>query len=91
MHRAGPDFGAALELVNAHEFGNGTAIYTRGGGTAREFSHHVQVGMVGVNVPIPVPMAFHSFGVWRRRLDADHEVTPPGKLLIQTFAILLLL
>ena len=61
-----PDFTTAIDLVNAHEFGNGTAIYTRDGNTAREYTYRVQVGMVGVNVPIPVPMAFHSFGGWKR-------------------------
>jgi malonate-semialdehyde dehydrogenase (acetylating)/methylmalonate-semialdehyde dehydrogenase len=58
----------ALALVNAHEYGNGTAIFTRDGDTARQYTEHVQVGMVGVNVPIPVPMAFHSFGGWKRSL-----------------------
>jgi malonate-semialdehyde dehydrogenase (acetylating)/methylmalonate-semialdehyde dehydrogenase len=58
----------ALELVNTHEFGNGTAIFTRDGGTARRFAQSVQAGMVGINVPIPVPMAFHSFGGWKRSL-----------------------
>jgi malonate-semialdehyde dehydrogenase (acetylating)/methylmalonate-semialdehyde dehydrogenase len=68
--RAG-DFEQALELVNSHEYGNGTAIFTRDGDTARTFSSRVQVGMVGVNVPIPVPMAFHSFGGWKRSLFGD--------------------
>ncbi len=63
-----PDFEQALQLVNAHDFGNGTAIFTRDGGIARRFCHAVQAGMVGVNVPIPVPMAFHSFGGWKRSL-----------------------
>ncbi len=66
-----PDFERALELVNAHEYGNGTAIFTRDGDTARTFSSRVQVGMVGINVPIPVPMAFHSFGGWKRSLFGD--------------------
>jgi malonate-semialdehyde dehydrogenase (acetylating)/methylmalonate-semialdehyde dehydrogenase len=65
------DFDAALALVNDHEYGNGTAIFTRDGDTARTFSSRVQVGMVGVNVPIPVPMAFHSFGGWKRSLFGD--------------------
>ncbi len=69
-----PDFEAALALVNAHEYGNGTAIFTRDGDTARSFSSRVQVGMVGVNVPIPVPMAFHSFGGWKRSLFGDTHV-----------------
>ncbi len=69
-----PDFAAALELVNAHEFGNGTAIFTRDGDSARAFAHGVQAGMVGINVPIPVPMAFHSFGGWKRSLFGDHAM-----------------
>jgi malonate-semialdehyde dehydrogenase (acetylating)/methylmalonate-semialdehyde dehydrogenase len=71
------DFETALKLVNDHEFGNGTAIFTRDGGAAREFSRRVQVGMVGVNVPIPVPIAFHSFGGWKRSLFGDHHVYGP--------------
>ncbi len=67
-----PDFDAAVELINAHEFGNGTAIFTRNGHAAREFAQRIQVGMVGINVPIPVPMAFHSFGGWKRSLFGDH-------------------
>ncbi|HXW50535.1 MAG TPA: aldehyde dehydrogenase family protein, partial [Candidatus Acidoferrales bacterium] len=69
--------GEALELVNDHEFGNGVAIFTRDGDTARWFDHHVQAGMVGINVPIPVPMAFHSFGGWKRSLFGDHHVHGP--------------
>jgi malonate-semialdehyde dehydrogenase (acetylating)/methylmalonate-semialdehyde dehydrogenase len=72
-----PDLRAALALVNAHEFGNGTAIFTRDGDAARAFCHEVQVGMVGVNVPIPVPMAFHSFGGWKRSLFGDLHVHGP--------------
>jgi malonate-semialdehyde dehydrogenase (acetylating)/methylmalonate-semialdehyde dehydrogenase len=68
-----PDFAAALKLVNDHEFGNGVACYTTDGGTAREFSRRVNAGMVGINVPIPVPMAFHSFGGWKRSLFGDHH------------------
>jgi malonate-semialdehyde dehydrogenase (acetylating)/methylmalonate-semialdehyde dehydrogenase len=71
------DFEAALALVNEHEFGNGTAIFTRDGDTAREFARRVQAGMVGINVPIPVPMAFHSFGGWKRSLFGDHAVHGP--------------
>ena len=67
-------FEKALELINEHEFGNGTSIFTRDGDTARDFARRVQVGMVGVNVPIPVPMAFHSFGGWKRSLFGDHNV-----------------
>ncbi|HET9599250.1 MAG TPA: CoA-acylating methylmalonate-semialdehyde dehydrogenase [Anaeromyxobacteraceae bacterium] len=72
-----PTFGEALELVNRHEFGNGVALFTRDGHTAREFVHRVQVGMIGVNVPIPVPMAFHSFGGWKRSLFGDHHAHGP--------------
>ncbi|WP_028311695.1 CoA-acylating methylmalonate-semialdehyde dehydrogenase [Derxia gummosa] len=66
-----PDFGTAVELVNAHEFGNGVACYTRDGNIAREFARRIQVGMVGINVPIPVPMAWHGFGGWKRSLFGD--------------------
>lgn len=66
-----PDFSAALDLINRHEFGNGVSLYTADGNTAREFSRRVQVGMVGINVPIPVPMAWHSFGGWKRSLFGD--------------------
>ena len=73
------DFEQALHLVNAHEYGNGAAIFTRDGATARRFCHGVQSGMVGVNVPIPVPMAFHSFGGWKRSLfGALHIHGPDG-------------
>ena len=71
------DFETALKLVNDHEYGNGTAIFTRDGGVAREFSRRVQAGMVGVNVPIPVPIAFHSFGGWKRSLFGDHHIYGP--------------
>jgi malonate-semialdehyde dehydrogenase (acetylating)/methylmalonate-semialdehyde dehydrogenase len=66
-----PDFAAALDLVNAHEFGNGVACFTRDGNIAREFARRVQVGMVGINVPIPVPMAWHGFGGWKASLFGD--------------------
>jgi malonate-semialdehyde dehydrogenase (acetylating)/methylmalonate-semialdehyde dehydrogenase len=69
-----PTLQAAIELVNAHEFANGTAIFTRDGGAARSFVNAIEVGMVGVNVPIPVPMAFFSFGGWRRSSLADHAM-----------------
>jgi malonate-semialdehyde dehydrogenase (acetylating)/methylmalonate-semialdehyde dehydrogenase len=72
-----PDYQTAVDLVNAHEFGNGAAIFTRDGDAARSFAHEVQVGMVGVNVPIPVPMAFHSFGGWKASLFGDHHVHGP--------------
>jgi malonate-semialdehyde dehydrogenase (acetylating)/methylmalonate-semialdehyde dehydrogenase len=70
-------FDEALALVSEHEFGNGTAIFTRDGDAARTFSHNVKAGMVGINVPIPVPMAFHSFGGWKRSLFGDHYVHGP--------------
>ena len=66
-----PDFGAAVDLVNAHEFGNGVSLFTADGNTAREFTRRVKIGMVGVNVPIPVPMAFYSFGGWKKSLFGD--------------------
>jgi malonate-semialdehyde dehydrogenase (acetylating)/methylmalonate-semialdehyde dehydrogenase len=66
-------FDAAVEIVNAHEYGNGVAIFTRDGDAARTFANKVNIGMVGVNVPIPVPMAFHSFGGWKRSLFGDHH------------------
>jgi malonate-semialdehyde dehydrogenase (acetylating) / methylmalonate-semialdehyde dehydrogenase len=72
-----PDFESAVDLINAHEFGNGVSIFTRDGDAAREFSTRIQIGMVGVNVPIPVPMAFHSFGGWKRSLFGDHYVYGP--------------
>jgi malonate-semialdehyde dehydrogenase (acetylating)/methylmalonate-semialdehyde dehydrogenase len=65
------DFAEAVELVNAHEFGNGVACYTRDGHVAREFARRIEVGMVGINVPIPVPMAWHGFGGWKRSLFGD--------------------
>jgi malonate-semialdehyde dehydrogenase (acetylating) / methylmalonate-semialdehyde dehydrogenase len=69
-----PSFTQALALVNDHEYGNGTAIFTRDGDTARAFANQAKIGMVGINVPIPVPMAFHSFGGWKRSLFGDHNV-----------------
>lgn len=69
-----PDLGAAIDLINANEFGNGVALFTSDGHTAREFSRRIEVGMVGVNVPIPVPMAWHSFGGWKRSLFGDQHI-----------------
>ncbi|RJF97238.1 CoA-acylating methylmalonate-semialdehyde dehydrogenase [Noviherbaspirillum saxi] len=66
-----PDFASAVQLINAHEFGNGVSLFTSDGNTAREFSRRIEVGMVGINVPIPVPMAWHSFGGWKRSLFGD--------------------
>ncbi|WP_158808488.1 aldehyde dehydrogenase family protein, partial [Beijerinckia sp. L45] len=68
------DYKSAVKLINDHEFGNGTAIFTRDGDAAREFAAEIQVGMVGINVPIPVPMAFHSFGGWKASLFGDHHM-----------------
>ncbi len=72
-----PDFATGARLINEHEFGNGTAIFTRDGDAAREFAATIQVGMVGINVPIPVPMAFHSFGGWKRSIFSDHAMHGP--------------
>jgi malonate-semialdehyde dehydrogenase (acetylating)/methylmalonate-semialdehyde dehydrogenase len=72
-----PDVGSALELINKNEYGNGVAVFTRDGGVAREFVRQVQVGMVGVNVPLPVPMAFNSFGGWKKSLFGDHHAYGP--------------
>jgi malonate-semialdehyde dehydrogenase (acetylating)/methylmalonate-semialdehyde dehydrogenase len=69
-----PTLAAAVQLVNSHEFANGTSVFTRDGGAARAFVQAIEVGMVGVNVPIPVPMAFMSFGGWRRSSFADHAM-----------------
>ena len=66
-----PDLKAAVDLINAHEFGNGVACFTRDGNVAREFGRRIRVGMVGINVPIPVPMAWHGFGGWKRSLFGD--------------------
>jgi malonate-semialdehyde dehydrogenase (acetylating) / methylmalonate-semialdehyde dehydrogenase len=66
-----PDMAEALQLINDHEFGNGVACFTSDGGVAREFARRVQVGMVGINVPIPVPMAWHGFGGWKKSLFGD--------------------
>jgi malonate-semialdehyde dehydrogenase (acetylating)/methylmalonate-semialdehyde dehydrogenase len=66
-------FDEAVSIINAHEYGNGVAIFTRDGDAARTFANAVEIGMVGINVPIPVPMAFHSFGGWKRSLFGDHH------------------
>jgi malonate-semialdehyde dehydrogenase (acetylating) / methylmalonate-semialdehyde dehydrogenase len=79
-----PDFASALKLVDEHEYGNGTAIFTRDGQVAREFAHRVQVGMIGINVPIPVPMAFHSFGGWKKSLMGDHHAHGPESVRFYT-------
>ena len=71
------NFEEALKLVNNHEFGNGVSIFTRDGDSGRTFSHKVKVGMVGINIPIPVPVAFHSFGGWKRSLFGDQHMHGP--------------
>ncbi len=74
--RAG-DYNQAIDMVNNHEYGNGVAIFTRDGDAAREFAARIDVGMVGINVPIPVPVAYHSFGGWNRSLFGDHAIYGP--------------
>jgi len=71
------DFNTAVDLINNHEYGNGTSIFTRDGDSARTFTNKIKVGMVGVNIPIPVPMAFHSFGGWKRSLFGDQHMHGP--------------
>jgi malonate-semialdehyde dehydrogenase (acetylating)/methylmalonate-semialdehyde dehydrogenase len=78
------NFDAACALINDHEYGNGTTIFTRDGDSARQFTHSIQVGMVGVNVPIPVPMAFHSFGGWKRSLFGPLYVHGPDGVRFYT-------
>ena len=67
----------AIDLVNSHQFGNGASIYTSDGEVSRHFTTNCKIGMVGVNVPIPVPMAFHSFGGWKRSLFGDQHMHGP--------------
>ena len=74
--RAG-GYAEAADLINRHEYGNGTAIFTRDGDVARAFADSIEVGMVGINVPIPVPVAYHSFGGWKRSLFGDHSIYGP--------------
>jgi malonate-semialdehyde dehydrogenase (acetylating)/methylmalonate-semialdehyde dehydrogenase len=71
------EYADAVQLINAHEFANGTAVFTRSGAVAHAFTRDIDVGMVGINVPIPVPMAFHSFGGWRSSLFGDHHMHGP--------------
>ena len=77
-------FAEAVDLVNAHEYGNGTAIFTRDGDVAREYASSIEIGMVGVNVPIPVPLAFHSFGGWKRSLFGDVAIYGPEGIRFYT-------
>lgn len=70
-------YDSAVDLINDHEYGNGTAIFTRDGDAARDFADRIEVGMVGINVPIPVPVAYHSFGGWKRSSFGDHAIYGP--------------
>ncbi len=72
-----PNYDHAVKLINDNEYGNGTAIFTRDGDAARSFADKIEVGMVGINVPIPVPVAYHSFGGWKRSLFGDHAIYGP--------------
>jgi len=74
----------AIKLIHDHPYGNGTAIFTNDGGAARKFQHEIQVGMVGVNVPIPVPMAYYSFGGWKASLFGDHSIYGPDGIRFYT-------
>ena len=74
----------AIELINANPYANGTAIFTSSGHAAREFQRRVNVGMIGVNVPIPVPMAFYSFGGWKDSLFGDHHIHGPEGIRFYT-------
>jgi len=78
------DFKSAVQLVNDHEFGNGTSIYTRDGDVGRTYANQIKVGMVGINIPIPVPMAFHSFGGWKRSLFGDQHMHGPEGIRFYT-------
>ena len=74
----------AMDLIDAHEYGNGTCIFTRDGEAARYFSDNILVGMVGVNVPLPVPVAYHSFGGWKRSLFGDLHAYGPDAVRFYT-------
>ncbi|QJQ96246.1 MULTISPECIES: CoA-acylating methylmalonate-semialdehyde dehydrogenase [Halomonadaceae] len=75
---------AAIELINAHEYGNGTCLFTRDGEAARRFADNIEVGMVGINVPLPVPVAYHSFGGWKRSLFGDLHAYGPDAVRFYT-------
>ncbi len=81
-----PSLDAAIEMVNANPYGNGTAVFTSSGEAARSFQRRVSVGMIGINVPIPVPMAFHSFGGWKDSLFGDHHIHGPEGVRFYTKA-----
>ena len=76
----------AIELINANPYGNGTTIFTSSGESARRFHREVHVGMIGINVPIPVPMAYHSFGGWKDSLFGDHHIHGPEGVRFYTRA-----
>ncbi|AJY50822.1 methylmalonate-semialdehyde dehydrogenase [Halomonas sp. KO116] len=78
------DFDQAVELINAHQYGNGTCLFTRAGEAARRFTDEVEVGMVGINVPLPVPVAFHSFGGWKESLFGDLHAYGPDAVRFYT-------
>ncbi|WP_432455230.1 MULTISPECIES: CoA-acylating methylmalonate-semialdehyde dehydrogenase [unclassified Agarivorans] len=78
------DMQQAMDLINAHEYGNGTCLYTRDGEAARYFSDNIQVGMVGINVPLPVPVSYHSFGGWKRSLFGDLHAYGPDSVRFYT-------
>jgi malonate-semialdehyde dehydrogenase (acetylating) / methylmalonate-semialdehyde dehydrogenase len=79
-----PSLDEAMALIDAHEYGNGTCIFTRDGEAARYFTDRIKVGMVGVNVPLPVPVAFHSFGGWKRSLFGDLSAYGPDGVRFYT-------
>ena len=79
-----PDYEYALQLANDHEYGNGVSIYTRDGDAARDFAARVQVGMIGINVPIPVPLAYYTFGGWKRSVFGDLNQHGPDSIRFYT-------
>ncbi len=79
-----PDLETAIQLINDHQYGNGTAIFTRDGYTARTFAERIQAGMVGINVPVPVPVAYHSFGGWKHSIFADTQMYGPEAIRFYT-------
>jgi len=79
-----PSLQAAMALIDAHEYGNGTCIFTRDGEAARYFCDQIKVGMVGVNVPLPVPVAYHSFGGWKRSFFGDLAAYGPDAVRFYT-------
>jgi malonate-semialdehyde dehydrogenase (acetylating)/methylmalonate-semialdehyde dehydrogenase len=74
----------AIRMINENRWGNGTAVFTNDGGAARKFQNEIQVGMVGINIPIPVPLAFYSFGGWKESIFADHAIYGPEGIRFYT-------